>query len=66
LLHNLLGEPQAPVSVVAGVGMDIRVWPPPPSRPNSGVWGRPPNGATVNREPSVGRLHGPAAVTQRT
>lgn len=38
LLHVLLGEPQAPVSVVAGVGMDLVVWPPPPSRPRSGVW----------------------------
>jgi GT2 family glycosyltransferase len=61
LLHNLLGEPQAPISVVAGVGMNIRVWPPPPSRPNSGVWGRNTGSAAVSRPAPVGRLHGPAA-----
>jgi glycosyltransferase involved in cell wall biosynthesis len=41
VLHILLGEPQAPVTVVAGVGMDIRTWPPRPSRPRSGIWSRP-------------------------
>jgi GT2 family glycosyltransferase len=66
LLHNLLGEPQAPVSVVAGVGMDIRVWPPPPSRPNSGVWGRPSAGEAAKRQPAVGGLREAAAATQRT
>ena len=38
VLHILLGEPQAPVNVVAGVGMDIKTWPPRPSRPSSGIW----------------------------
>ena len=37
-LHMLLGEPQAPITVVAGVGMDLNVWPPRPSRPAAGVW----------------------------
>jgi GT2 family glycosyltransferase len=38
VLHILLGEPQAPVTVAAGVGMDLKVWPPSPSRPRAGVW----------------------------
>jgi GT2 family glycosyltransferase len=38
LLHVLVGEPQAPIAVVAGVGMDLNTWPPRPSRPRSGVW----------------------------
>jgi GT2 family glycosyltransferase len=38
LLHILLGEPQAPVNVAAGAGMDLKVWPPSPSRPMAGVW----------------------------
>jgi cellulose synthase/poly-beta-1,6-N-acetylglucosamine synthase-like glycosyltransferase len=41
VLHILLGEPQAPVSVIAGVGMNITTWPPRPSRPRSGIWSHP-------------------------
>ena len=37
VLHILLGEPQAPVTVTAGVGMDLKVWPPSPSRPRAGA-----------------------------
>jgi GT2 family glycosyltransferase len=37
-LHMLLGEPQAPVAVAAGVGMNLTTWPPRPARPGSGVW----------------------------
>lgn len=37
-LHILLGEPQAPVAVAAGAGMDLATWPPRPSRPGTGVW----------------------------
>lgn len=37
-LHQLLGEPQAPVAVAAGVGMDLTTWPPRPAPPGSGVW----------------------------
>jgi GT2 family glycosyltransferase len=40
LLHILLGEPQAPVSVAAGVDMDLKTWPPRPSRPTHSVWGQ--------------------------
>lgn len=40
-LHVLLGEPQAPVTVAAIAGMDIRTWPPAPSRPPSGLWSVP-------------------------
>jgi GT2 family glycosyltransferase len=40
-LHMLVGEPQAPVAVVAGVGMDFKTWPPRPSRPRSGIWSQP-------------------------
>ncbi len=37
-LHILLGEPQAPVAVAAGAGMDLTTWPPRPSRPGGGAW----------------------------
>ncbi len=37
-LHILLGEPQAPVTVAAGAGMNLNVWPPSPSRPRAGAW----------------------------
>ncbi len=40
-LHILLGEPQAPVTVAATVGMDIKIWPPRPSRPRAGLWSVP-------------------------
>jgi GT2 family glycosyltransferase len=50
-LHILLGEPQAPVTVAAAVGMDINVWPPPPSRPSTGVWSVPVGA----RQPQVAR-----------
>jgi GT2 family glycosyltransferase len=67
LLHTLLGEPQAPVSVIAGVGMDITTWPPPPSRPRSGVWGRGEGGQPgAVRTATVGRLPEPAAAAHRT
>jgi GT2 family glycosyltransferase len=50
-LHVLLGEPQAPITVAATVGMDIKIWPPRPSRPRAGLWSlpvgmRPPGGGT--------------------
>ncbi len=44
-LHVLLGEPQAPLSVSAGVGMDLKTWPPRPTRPSHSVWNpEPANG----------------------
>lgn len=61
VLHNLLGEPQAPVAVVAGVGMNLTTWPPAPSRPRSGVWGRGTHRgsaqATDNAEHATVRQH---------
>jgi GT2 family glycosyltransferase len=41
MLHVLLGEPQAPVTVAAVAGMDLKTWPPSPSRPRTGVWNVP-------------------------
>jgi len=38
LLHNLLGEPLAPIDATAEAGMDLRTWPPVRSRPSAGVW----------------------------
>jgi GT2 family glycosyltransferase len=38
VLHILLGEPHAPLPVVAAVGMELNTWPPRPARPSSGVW----------------------------
>jgi glycosyltransferase involved in cell wall biosynthesis len=40
LLHILLGEPQAPPTFAADDGMDLRTWPPRPSRPRASVWSR--------------------------
>jgi GT2 family glycosyltransferase len=40
-LHTLLGEPQAPVTVTAEAGMDLKTWPPQPSRPHGGIWAYP-------------------------
>jgi len=37
-LHVLLGEPQAPVAVAAGAGMELMTWPPRPARPGTGIW----------------------------
>jgi glycosyltransferase involved in cell wall biosynthesis len=47
LLHILLGEPHAPVTVTAEAGMDLKTWPPRPARPDGGVWnpvGQPAHG----------------------
>ncbi len=49
MLHILLGEPQAPVTVAATVGMDIKIWPPRPSRPRAGLWSTPVGVRTVRR-----------------
>ncbi|MGH7505659.1 MAG: glycosyltransferase family 2 protein [Longimicrobiales bacterium] len=49
-LHVLLGEPQAPVTVAAEVGMDLQTWPPRPSRPTDGVWSQP-----LRAPPKTGR-----------
>lgn len=48
-LHTLLGEPQAPLSVSAGVGMDLKTWPPRPSPPSHGAWTR--DGNAVRKRP---------------
>ena len=40
-LHVMLGEPQAPLTAAAAVGMELRTWPPRPSPPAAGVWSRP-------------------------
>jgi len=65
ILHVLVGEPQAPVTVVAGVGMDLKRWPPTPSRPRSGVWGRraPSSEATASQ---VAHLPEPVAAQPRS
>jgi GT2 family glycosyltransferase len=61
-LHILLGEPQAPVTVAAGAGMDLKLWPPRPSRPHTSIWSVngavPPharNGHVTNRRPVAAR-----------
>ena len=54
-LHILLGEPQAPVTVAATVGFDMKIWPPRPSRPRTGVWSVPAGG-----RPAVGDRAGAA------
>jgi len=66
LLYTLLGEPQAPVTVVAGVGMDLKTWPPTPSRPRSGVWGRTAAASEPNARPAPVRLSEPVTASQRT
>jgi GT2 family glycosyltransferase len=61
VLHTLVGEPQAPVTVVAGIGMNLTTWPPAPSRPRSGVWGRDAQIARLQApdvaEPAAARQH---------
>lgn len=42
LLHNLLGAPLAPIDAAAEAGMELRVWPPRPSRPTEGLWSHAP------------------------
>jgi GT2 family glycosyltransferase len=60
-LHMLVGEPQAPVTVVAGVGMDLKTWPPRPSRPRSGIWS-PPGADAPSPRPAVTAPLSPPAI----
>ncbi len=62
VLHILLGEPQAPVNVVAGVGMDFKTWPPRPSRPRSGVWSHVQHEAKPDATAAPGHIRSAVAV----
>jgi glycosyltransferase involved in cell wall biosynthesis len=42
VLHHMVGAPLAPIDAAAEAGMDLRVWPPRPSRPEEGVWSHSP------------------------
>ncbi|MCI0435408.1 MAG: glycosyltransferase [Gemmatimonadetes bacterium] len=55
VLHTLLGEPQAPLAVSAGIGMDLKTWPPRPTPPPRGVWNR----RAVKRPRRTPRRNGP-------
>jgi hypothetical protein len=58
-LHMLVGEPQAPVTVMAGVGMDLKTWPPRPSRPRSGIWSPPGAAAPLPRPAMTAQVSPP-------
>lgn len=45
VLHHVVGAPLAPIDAAAEAGMDLRVWPPRPSRPEDGLWSHSPKRA---------------------
>lgn len=65
VLHILVGEPQAPVTAAAGVGMDLNTWPPAPSRPRWGVWSKR-TAAPPAEEPAVKHLPEPVTAQPRS
>ncbi len=62
VLHILLGEPSAPISVAAAAGMEFEMWPPRHARPRGGVWDRVPRPVPAAEPERAPSLEGKAAV----